>query len=73
MWRQPVRPVVLLKVLEITALQEDIVERLVQNIIRGCVDESGALIELPGGGLIQLNGSTDWVWWISSSGIFVSL
>jgi hypothetical protein len=73
MWRQPVRSVVLLKVLEITALREDMVERLIQNIICGWVDESGVLIDEPGRGLIQPNGSTARVWWISSSGIFVSL
>jgi hypothetical protein len=43
------------KVLEVTVLREDIVERLVHNIVGGCVDESGVLIDLLGGGLIQPN------------------
>src|SRR5208282_2535576 len=47
------------EVLEVAVLREDIVERLVHNIIRGCVDESGVLIDLRGGRLIQPNRSTD--------------
>jgi hypothetical protein len=43
------------KVLEVAVLREDIVERLVHNIVGGCVDESGVLIDLLGGGLIQPN------------------
>jgi hypothetical protein len=43
----------------VAVLREDIVERLVHNIVCGCVDESGVLIDLLGGGLIQPNGSTD--------------
>src|SRR6267143_2584792 len=47
------------EILEVTAFREDIVQRLVRNIVRGCVDESGVLIDLCSGGLIQPNGSTD--------------
>ena len=43
------------KVLEVAVLREDIVERLVHNIVRGCVDESGILIDLFGGGFVQPN------------------
>jgi hypothetical protein len=34
-------------------------ERLVHNIIRGCVDEGGILIDLRGGDLIESDRSTD--------------
>src|ERR1700686_4230835 len=47
------------KVLEVTVFREDIVERLVHNIVGGCVDEGGVLIDLRGGSFIQPNGSTD--------------
>src|SRR5271157_1814372 len=47
------------KVLEVAVLREDIVERLVDHIVGGCVDESGVLIDLLGGGLVQPNRSTD--------------
>src|ERR1700687_6449122 len=47
------------EVLEVAVLREDIVERLVHNIIRGCVNESGVLIDLCCGDLIQPNRSTD--------------
>src|SRR5258708_17538757 len=47
------------KVLEVAVLREDIVERLVHNIVCGCMDESGILINLFGGGLVQPNRSTD--------------
>src|SRR5664279_1161219 len=41
------------KVLKVAVLREDIVERLVHHIVGGCVDESGVLIDLLGGGLVQ--------------------
>ncbi len=47
------------EVLEVTVLRENIVERLINNIIGGCVHESGVLIDLRGGGLIEPNRSTD--------------
>jgi hypothetical protein len=47
------------EVLEVTVFREDIIERLIQNIVGGCVDEGGVLIDLRGGRLIQPNGSTD--------------
>ncbi len=47
------------KVLKVAVLREDIVERLVHNIVCGCVDESGILIDLCGGGLVEPNRSTD--------------
>ena len=47
------------EVLEVTVLREDIVQRLVHNIVGGCVDEGGVLIDLCGGDLIQPNRSTD--------------
>src|SRR5271157_5036096 len=47
------------EVLEVAVFREDIVERLVHNIVGGCVDESGVLIDLLSGGFIQPNRSTD--------------
>ena len=47
------------EVLEVTVFREDIIERLIQNIVGGCVDEGGVLIDLRGGRLIQPNRSTD--------------
>src|SRR5208337_340449 len=47
------------KVLEVAVLREDIVERFIHNVVGGCVDESGVLIDLLGGGLVQPNRSTD--------------
>jgi hypothetical protein len=47
------------KVLEITVLRKGIVERFVYNVVCGGVDESGVLIDLLGGGLIEPNRSTD--------------
>ena len=43
------------KVLKVAVFREDIVERLVHHIVGGCVDESGVLIDLLGGGLVQPN------------------
>src|ERR1700726_1193922 len=34
------------KVLKVAVLREDIVERFVHNIVCGCVDESGVLVDL---------------------------
>src|SRR5208283_3386889 len=47
------------EVLEVPVFGEDIVERLVHNIIRGCVDEGGILIDLRCGDLIESDRSTD--------------
>jgi predicted methyltransferase MtxX (methanogen marker protein 4) len=47
------------KVLKVTVFREDIIERLIDNIVRGCVDEGGVLIDLRGGRLIKPNRSTD--------------
>src|SRR5215469_3162096 len=47
------------KVLEVTILCKHIVERLVHNIICGCLDERSVLIHLRGGRFIQPNRSTD--------------
>jgi hypothetical protein len=43
--------------LEITVLRKGIVERFVHNVVSGSVDESGVLIDLLGGGLIEPNRS----------------
>ena len=47
------------KVLEVTVFREDIVQRLVRNIVRGCLNESGVLIDLGCVDLIPANGRTD--------------
>jgi len=47
------------EILEVTVFREDIIERLIHNIVGGCVDEGGVLIDLRGGGLIKPNRSTD--------------
>jgi hypothetical protein len=47
------------EVLEVTVFGEDIIEGLIHNIVGGCVDEGGVLIDLRGCGLIQPNRSTD--------------
>ena len=52
MWR-------LQEVLEVTVFREDIIERLIHNIVGGCVDEGCVLIDLRGGRLIQSNRSAD--------------
>jgi len=58
MWRRPLWPEASSKVLEVAVFREDIVERLVHNIVGGCVDESG-MIGLFGGRFVQANDSTD--------------
>jgi hypothetical protein len=40
------------EILEVMVFREDIVQRFVHNIVRGCADESGILIDLCSGGLI---------------------
>ena len=52
MWR-------LQEVLEITVFRKDIIERLIHNIVGGCVDEGGVLIDLRGGPL-QLTETLGW-------------
>src|SRR5262249_53686910 len=44
---------------EITIFRKDIVQRLVHNIVGGCTDDSGVLIDLGGGPFITPNRSTD--------------
>src|SRR5208282_4870033 len=47
------------KVLEVTVFREDIIERLIDNIVGGCVDKGGILIDLRRGDLIESDRSTD--------------
>ncbi len=47
------------KVLKVAVLREHIVERFVHDIIGGCVDESGILIDLLSGRFVQANRSAD--------------
>jgi hypothetical protein len=57
--KQLASPGRLQKVLKVAAFREDIVDGLVYHIVGGCVDESGILIDLLGGELVQSNKSTD--------------
>jgi hypothetical protein len=61
------------EVLEVAIFREDIVHRLVDDIVGGYMNESGVVIDLCCCDLIQPNRSTDAAdLLISSNGIFVS-
>src|SRR5258708_29180208 len=48
------------EVLEVTVFREDIIERLIHNIVGGCVHQGGVLIDPRRRGLIQPNTSKEW-------------